>query len=262
MALTENKKVSRLSGSSGLNEVAKRNILDTEKIYCGGINAVDYLGEVQPASDTLGLRVIGLSNLYVDNSEDGKIVASSKGIYLLDNSSTYPLTRTNIGQACYVEDDQTVAGSSTNLVVAGIVHDVESRGVWVDMRANSLAIAREKARNVIVDVTDTTATLTAEQMFAGNVIITAENSSATTLTFPSCSAGFRIGVQRLNAGAGYDVILQAGAGDSILGSAIAGTASNTTDATSEIIYIESVDDTDYVLASPVAKDRDVWVASS
>jgi len=236
-ALTANKKVLNLSESLGLNEVAKRNIIDADKIYCGGINAVDYLGEVQPASDTLGLRVIGLADLYIDNTDDGETTESKKGIYLLDNSSTYPLARLNIGQTCYVEDDQTVAGSSTNLVAAGIVHDVESRGVWVDMRANSLAIARGKARNVIVDITATTSTLTAAQMFAGNVIVTAVNSSATTLTFPACIAGSRIGIQRLNASAGYDVILQAGSGDKILGSAAAGTASNTTDAMSEIVYI-------------------------
>ena len=64
-------------------------------------------------------------------------VEIDKGIFCFANStSTDALTTADIGSDCYIVDDQTVAktnGSSTRSV-AGRVFDVDSQGVWVDLR--------------------------------------------------------------------------------------------------------------------------------
>ena len=261
MALTANRKSPYLHGEWA--ETQKRNILNDAVMFSGAIVAVDYLGEAQPGADTLGFKVIGVNEFgKIDNADDGEVIVPEKRIYHLANSTSFPLTVANIGQVCYVEDDQTVAGDSTNHVAAGIVFDVDSTGVWVDMRSQSLALARSLARPVYVAVTTTKVTLTAAQCFAGNVVITATNSGATILTLPTAIAGYRIGIQRLTAGAGYDVIIEAPTGDTVLGSAAAGTASNTTDAISDVLFIATNGPVAWVADIPVAKDVAVWVASS
>ena len=260
-ALAANRKSPYLLGDWA--ETQKRDIVNDGVMYSGGIVAVDYLAEAHPGADTLGLRVIGVNETAkIDNADDGEEILPEKRIYRLGNSTTYPLTIANIAQVCYVEDDQTVAGDSTNRVAAGIVFDVDSTGVWVDMRSSALALACSQAKKVIVAVTATTSTLTAAQCFAGNVIVTASNSGATTLTLPTAIAGYKIGIQRLTAEAGYDVTIQAPAGDTVLGSAAAGTAANTTDAISDILYIATNGPVDWVADVPYAKDVASWLIAS
>ena len=63
-------------------------------------------------------------------------VTSMGGIYPFANSaSADALTRADINSVCYIVDDQTVAktnGGGTRSS-AGIVYDVDSRGVWVEL---------------------------------------------------------------------------------------------------------------------------------
>jgi len=81
------------------------------------------------ASDTASRRVVGVNEYAVAAS--GELVAQS-GIWLLDNSSVYPVTQAYIGARCYVEDSTTVSVSTgTNSLVAGTVVDVVSAGVYV-----------------------------------------------------------------------------------------------------------------------------------
>ena len=258
-ALAAGRNCPQLDGRNGVDTFP---ILNDEIVYAGGLLAIDYLGEVQMASDTLGLRVIGVAPETKDNADDGLISTAPKGVRLFVNSATYPLTDAHIGKPAYVEDDNVVAAYSTNLVACGLVFAVTSAGVWLDLDPAALAQARANALPVYVAVTGTTSAPTAAQCFAGNVIVTAANSSATTITLPTAIAGYRLGIQRINAGAGYDVILQAPTGDTVLGSVAAGTASNTTDAVSSIVFIETINATAWICANPVAPDRAVWVASA
>lgn len=248
---------------AGLGPVANFAILASEIMYRGGLVAIDYAGEVQMASDTLGLRVIGISPKQIDNTADGKELAPPlTGAYRLNNSATYPLTRASINQPCYVEDDNTVAGFSTNLVAAGIVVDVDADGVWVDVSPRARAIARRLALPKIVTNAAATLTITAAQAFAGNVIVQSDYATGATITLPAAQPGFRLGFQRMSATAAHDLILQAPSGDKVLGSTAAGTASNTTDAISDILYIETIDAMDWKVAFPVPADLAVWVAST
>lgn len=247
---------------AGLSPVALFAILNGEIMYAGGLMAVDYAGEVQMASDTLGLRVIGYCPKQVDNSVDGKSVAVENVPCRMNNSATYPVTRAMIGLPAYVEDDNTVAGFSTNLVAAGLVVDVDADGVWLDVSLQALAAARRAALPKVVAITGATATVTAAQAFQGNVVFSVDYATGATVTLPSAQAGFRIGIYRLSATAAHDVILQAPTGDKVLGSTAAGTASNTTDAVSQVLYIETIDATDWKVALPYASDLAVWVAST
>lgn len=248
---------------AGLALVQALTVLDTEKMYVGGLMAVDNAGEAQMASDTLGLRVLGICPENVDNSDDGETVAPPKpGIFRLNNSSTNAVTVGMRGRPCYVEDDNTVASTSTNLVPAGLVHDVDTDGVWVDLRPEALAIARRLARPKVVSITDGTATVSAAQAFQGNVVLACDNATGVTLTLPTAAAGYRLGVQRTSATAAHDVVVTAAAGDKVRGSAAAGTITNDTDAVSDVLWLETEDATDWVDAEPLAKDREEWEASS
>lgn len=100
------------------------------KIYTGALVALNSAGKAVPASDTAGLTVIGRAEL---TAESGKMVTVKTGCFRFDNStSTAEIKATEIGKVCYVTDDQTVSKTGgTNNIVAGLVFDVDKKGVWV-----------------------------------------------------------------------------------------------------------------------------------
>lgn len=259
-ALSDNLNSPQLAGE---NPVSALVIVASDIVYAGGLAAVDYTDEVHPAADTAGLKVIGRFAKKVDNTDDGESVQVERGIFRFANSSTYPVPRSAIGQNCYVEDDQTVAGFSTNLVPAGIVHDVDASGVWVDMRPAALALAWERKPAVMVSKT-ADYTVTAALAFEGRTIFScATATTGTTLTLPSAVAGMRVGVKRANAGATYDVNVQAATGDKVQGydavSAAGKKVENTVDAISDVIWFRAVDDTVWAIDNPVPMDVASWV---
>lgn len=256
-ALADNRDTRKLDGE---NLVDKLTVINADIAYAGGIAAIDSTLEVQPASDTLGLRVVGIFPKKVDNTADGETSEVSRGIFRLANSSTSPITRALVGRPCYVEDDQTVAGKTSNLVAAGLVHDVDNSGVWVDMRPESLALAvRETPPTVIAKTDDYT--VTAAQAFSRRCVFTVSKSSGATITLPSAVPGMKIGVKRLTAGSGYDVSVQAATGDKVLGSNAGKKIDNTVDALSGILWLEAQDATDWVMAWPPA-DSESWVVNN
>jgi len=240
----------------------KFTIYNAEICYAGGIAAIDYTDEVQAAADTAGLKVVGRFPAKVDNTADGETTEVEQGIFRYANSSTYPVARSAIGQVCYVEDDQTVAGFSTNLVSAGLVYDVDSTGVWVDMRSPALAAAWERRPAVLVAKTDNYA-VTAALAFEGRTIFSMSKSGGLTLTLPSAVAGMRVGVKRASATATDDVNVQAATGDKVQGydavSAAGKKVENTVDAISDIIWFRAVDDTVWAIDNPVPTDVASWV---
>ena len=122
-ALSKNRKTSE-------RVPALRQFEAAAKIYTGALVALNSAGKAVPASDTAGLTVIGRAEL---TAESGKMVTVKSGCFRFDNSaSTAEIKATEIGKVCYVADDQTVSKTGgTNNIVAGIVYDVESKGVWV-----------------------------------------------------------------------------------------------------------------------------------
>ena len=146
-------------------------------------------GYITNASNTAGEIVVGIGAEEVDNS-DGSAgdldCLASRGIYLLTNSGTNALTRAHIGQPCYVEDNVTVASKASAGIVAGIVEDVTSEGVWVNVGVSPLAGI---ARRTNVVVATSARTLTAAE--SGTVVSNAGASAAFAFTLPPATVGLR-----------------------------------------------------------------------
>ena len=257
-ALAANRNTPELAG---INPVALFTILNAAVCYAGALAAIDYTGEVQPAADTAGLKVVGRFAKYVSNTPDGQSVAVERGIFRFENDATSPVTRAAIGMPCYVVDDQTVAGKTTNMVPAGIVMDVDSDGVWVDQTPGALARAwRAKPDKFVSKTADYT--VTEAIAFEGRTILLCDQGSILTVTLPSAVAGMRVGVQRTVATAAHDTAIQAAAGDKVLGSAAAKKVDNTVDAISGILILEAADATDWVAANPLPADLASWVINN
>lgn len=110
-------------------------------IYAGTLVAVDENGYAVPASDTANLKVVGRANGTADNSEGevgGKEVDVERGIFRYTNSTSKPITRADWNSRVFVEDDNTVAKSSTNSVCAGVMVGIDDVGVWVDTKQSAI----------------------------------------------------------------------------------------------------------------------------
>lgn len=110
------------------------------KVYNGGIAALDASGNAVPGATATTLKCPGRACSTVDNtsgSAGALKVEIEHGIFPWKNSASGDaITRADIGNTCYIVDDETVAkthGTNTRSA-AGKVFDVDERGVWVDMR--------------------------------------------------------------------------------------------------------------------------------
>lgn len=107
-------------------------------IYKGGLVGGDSAGRAVPATATAADKLcpaLGLSlEKYVSTGAGSFQVEIERGVFQFANSGTTDaLTIADRGRPCFVVDDQTVARTSSNgaRVVAGIVEDVDTDGVWV-----------------------------------------------------------------------------------------------------------------------------------
>ncbi|WP_052361952.1 hypothetical protein [Geminisphaera colitermitum] len=106
------------------------------KIWKGGLTAINAAGFAVPASDTAGLKVVGLAIISIDNTDGANGAAQvevKRGCFLLANSAANAATIAHINGPAYVIDDETVATQSTHSIPAGRIHDIAEDGsVWVD----------------------------------------------------------------------------------------------------------------------------------
>lgn len=107
------------------------------KCWAGGLVVLDASGNAKPGVTGTGLIARGMALATADNSAGiagDESVESRRGCFRFANSaSTDEITTAEIGDVCYIVDDQTVAktsGSSTRSV-AGIIEAVDATGVWV-----------------------------------------------------------------------------------------------------------------------------------
>jgi len=108
-----------------------------KKIFAGALVAIDASGNATPGATATTLKGAGRADAHADNSAGaaGDItVAIRKGVFRFANSAAADeITDAEIGDDCYIVDDQTVAktdGTATRSV-AGKVFDVGADGVWV-----------------------------------------------------------------------------------------------------------------------------------
>ena len=128
-----NRKATRLN-ESRFSFVDARTIKDAEKLYVGEMISQDATPEALASTDTASTVVLGVGTKEIDNTDDGLTVNDiSTAIHLMVNSST-ALAKTDIGGFAYVEDACTVTtiGGASNNIIAGVVVEVTSDGVFVD----------------------------------------------------------------------------------------------------------------------------------
>jgi hypothetical protein len=126
-------------GESALAEVFSIGVAAASKIYQGalvGINGSGYAVAGASFDDTT--RAIGRAEAQADNTSGaaGDInVSVRRGVFKFVNSSSNDaLTIADVGNECFLVDDQTVARTNTagTRGVAGLVIGVDTDGVWVE----------------------------------------------------------------------------------------------------------------------------------
>lgn len=108
-----------------------------KKIFKGALTAIDASGYATPGATATTLIGAGRAEATVDNSSGSAAdltVQVRKGIFKYDNSAAADeITIAEIGDDCYIVDDQTVAKTdgTASRSVAGTVFQIDSDGVWV-----------------------------------------------------------------------------------------------------------------------------------
>lgn len=121
-----------------LGDRAAYPVLAATKVLAGTIAVRTVAGYVQGGAVATTLKALGVFDETVDNtggaSGDVKAPVRRDGWFRFANSSAGDLiTIADIGNDCYVLDNQTVAktdGTATRSI-AGKVRDVDAAGVWI-----------------------------------------------------------------------------------------------------------------------------------
>lgn len=115
----------------------EKDVAAAKVIYEGALVCLNSSGDLTPGATATGLIAVGRAEETVDNSDGsaGDLTCRVRtGVFRWANStSTDEITDAQIGDTCYVVDDQTVAKTSDSSArsPAGIVVDVDAQGVWV-----------------------------------------------------------------------------------------------------------------------------------
>ncbi len=105
-------------------------------IYKGALVVLDAAGNANRGTTAAGLIVRGVAKETKVNGATAGVenVASEAGTFRFANSAAGDLiARAEIGDDCYIVDDQTVAKTSGGATrsIAGKIIDVDAAGVWV-----------------------------------------------------------------------------------------------------------------------------------
>lgn len=152
-------------------------------IYAGALVSVNSSGKAVPASDAASTKVIGRASKEVDNTganySTNSVIPVDRGVFRWVNAGSF--TAADIGSLAYVLDDQSVvtAAQATNDIVAGIIIDVDSAGVWVD----SFAVGSQGAASV------TTLSASGNASIGGTLAVTGAATLSSTLTVGAINGG-------------------------------------------------------------------------
>lgn len=104
-----------------------------EILYTGALCAYDSAGEVVAMTQTTGLVQPGVNlGEKVDNTDDGETVELTHGVTVkLANGNS--MTAAQIGDMMYAQDDNTAHDTATGRSPIGILRQVDSDGVWVEL---------------------------------------------------------------------------------------------------------------------------------
>ena len=104
--------------------------------YQGALVVVDANGNFAPGTTALNLVGAGRCEEFVDNSGGAAgdlTVRVKSGIFRFSNSAGDPIPATQVGETCFIEDDNTVSATNGGATqsAAGRVYEVDADGVWV-----------------------------------------------------------------------------------------------------------------------------------
>jgi len=133
-ALTSDRNTPRAEG-----DVQSYPVLAATKIFAGGIVVLDAAGFARPGHTATGLIAAGRAEERIDNSAgangDSNVKVRSGAFRYANSAAGDEITIAEIGDDCYLVDDQTVAktdGTGTRSV-AGKIVQVDAQGVWVNL---------------------------------------------------------------------------------------------------------------------------------
>lgn len=138
MALSTERDTPRM-GAAAVIEQLSVPVAAATKIYRGGLVCLNLSGYAVPGSASAVLRAIGRAEATQDNTSGsaGDLnVEVSRGTFRFANSAgDDAITLADVGQPCYVVDDQTVARTDANGTrsYAGRVMLKDATGVWVEL---------------------------------------------------------------------------------------------------------------------------------
>jgi hypothetical protein len=143
MAPLAKDKVAKIQ-TGGATRVGEGDVAAATVIYAGAVIARNAGGFVVPASDTAGLKVIGISEEKVDNSagaNGAKTVKYITGITAeLENAGSAIVQASKHG-TCVAADDQSVTTAAlgvNDIVVGSVVSFTTTKvQVYIDERANA-----------------------------------------------------------------------------------------------------------------------------
>lgn len=103
-------------------------------IFAGSMVGINAAGYAVKMSAITTLRSVGVAQAKVDNTggaSGDKNVRVRRGTFLFANGESIALT--DVGATAYANDDQTLFKTSTGRSVTGIIRNVTSEGVWVEI---------------------------------------------------------------------------------------------------------------------------------
>jgi len=132
-ALTQDRNTPQRSGNMVTLALAAAAV-----IHAGSLVAINAAGNAVPAADTAGLKVVGRALAAVDNSAGIagalSVTVDRLLVFKLANSGVAPVLPANLFGNVMVADDQTVAATSTNSIIAGVAIQIDPDGVWVEIK--------------------------------------------------------------------------------------------------------------------------------
>ena len=121
-------------GGGGPERLYELQMAASTTIHQGALVALNASGLLVPMSTATGLRALGRAEESKVSAASGATLCKvSTGVFKYANDGGDPVTTAARGAVCYATDDQTVSITATGKSVAGVVVEVESDGVWVNV---------------------------------------------------------------------------------------------------------------------------------
>ena len=134
MALTTDRNTKRRD-----NQLNNDPVAAATRIFGGSLVCLNASGFAVPGSTSATLKVRGRAEAHIDNRDGAagdQRIETRRGVFAFANSAgADEITRADINGTAYIVDDQAVAKTSATNTrsVAGVIRDVDSDGVWVEI---------------------------------------------------------------------------------------------------------------------------------